>query len=190
MTAGSVQSARDFGPRLPRRWAFALASVMALSLRAGWAQSSDLAEKSEQARQLMAAGKYEAAFPLYKQLVKALPQETGLLLNLALAQHMAGHEAESIPNFEAVLKIQPGAEPALISLGAAQLALGRPRQALAPLEKAVSADPHNLDARGLLAGACMDTGRFEEAAEHYRRLTAASPDDPHLWYGLGMSYQS
>ena len=190
MTAGSVQSARDFGPRLPRRWAFALALLIAWSLRASWAQSSDLAEKSEQARQLIVAGKYEAAIPLYQQLVKALPQETGLLLNLALAQHMAGHEAESIPNFEAVLKVQPGAEPALISLGAAHLALGQPRQALAPLEKAVAADPQNPDARGLLAGACMDTGRFEEAAEHYRRLTAASPDDPHLWYGLGMSYQS
>ena len=168
----------------------ALAALLTLALRAGWAQSTDLAERSEQARQLLIAGKYDAAIPIYKQLIKVLPQETGLLLNLALAQHMAGHEAESIPNFEAVLKVQPGAEAALISLGAAHLALGHPRQALPLLEKAVAANPANLDARGLLAGACMDTGRFEEAAGHYRRLTSASPDDPRLWYGLGMSYQS
>ncbi|HKE26912.1 MAG TPA: tetratricopeptide repeat protein [Bryobacteraceae bacterium] len=167
-----------------------LPALTALSLAVGLAQTSDLAQKSEQARQLLVTGKYEAAIAIYTQLVRALPQETGLLLNLALAQHMAGHEAESIPNFEAVLKVQPGAEPALISLGAAHLALGQPRQALAPLKRAVAVEPGNLDARGLLAGACMDVGSFEEAADHYRRLTSASPDDPRLWYGLGMSYQS
>src|SRR5579862_5402856 len=93
------------------------------------AQSERLAEKSEQARQLMGAGNFEAAIPIYRELVKAMPRDTGLLLDLALAQHMSGHEAESIPNFEAVLKVQPGAVPALLSLGAARLALGQPAQA-------------------------------------------------------------
>ncbi|HXP62842.1 MAG TPA: tetratricopeptide repeat protein [Dongiaceae bacterium] len=167
-----------------------LPALFFLGLTALRAQPGDPAQKSEQARQLMAAGKFEAAIPIYQELVKALPQETGLRLNLALAQHMAGREAESIPNFEAVLKVQPGAVPALLSLGAARLALGQPQQALAPLEKAVAADPANRDARGMLAGACMDTGRFEQAAEQYRKLTSASPDDARLWYGLGMSYQS
>jgi len=167
-----------------------LPALFFLGLLSARAQSGDLAQKSEQARQLMAAGKFETAIPIYKDLVKALPQETGLLLNLALAQHMAGHEAESIPNFEAVLKVQPGAVPALFSLGAARLALGQPQQAIAPLEKAVAADPANGDARGMLAAACLDSGRFEQAAEHYRKLTAATPDDPRAWYGLGMSYQS
>jgi tetratricopeptide (TPR) repeat protein len=154
------------------------------------AQNDHLAERSEQARQLMVAGKYESAIPIYRELVKAMPREPGLLLDLALAQHMAGHEADSIPNFEAVLKIQPGAMPALLSLGAARLALGQPAQAIAPLEKAVAADPSNRDARGMLAGACMDSGRFEQAAEIFRKLTSEGADDPRLWYGLGMSYQS
>jgi tetratricopeptide (TPR) repeat protein len=164
---------------------------LALLLAAGaGAQSADLARKSEQARDLMAAGNFQAAIPIYEELVKALPQETGLRLNLALAQHMAGHEAESIPNFEAVLKLQPNAKPALLSLAAAELALGHPRQAAAPLEKLLATDPDDRDARGMLAGACMDMGRFEAAAQHYRKLTAAAPDDPRFWYGLGMSYQA
>ncbi|HEY3836294.1 MAG TPA: tetratricopeptide repeat protein [Bryobacteraceae bacterium] len=154
------------------------------------AQGGDLAEKSEQAKQLMVAGKYEAAIPIYKELVKVLPRETGLLLNLALAEHMAGHEAESIPNFEAVLKVQPGATPALLSLGAARLAVGQPQQAIAPLEKALAVDPSNHDARGMLAEAYMDANRFEAAAELFRKLTSETPDDPRAWYGLGMSYQS
>ena len=155
-----------------------------------WAQAVDLATQSEEARNLLASGKFEAAIPIYQKLVQAVPGDPGLLLNLALAQHMAGREADAIPNFEAVLRARPNAFPALMSLGAAQMAIGRTEQALVPLKKAVAIEPDNQDARGLLADACTDTGRFAEAAGHYRKLTSTSPSDPRPWYGLGMSYQS
>ena len=138
----------------------------------------------------MAAGQYDAAIPIYRELVKALPGETGLVLNLALAQHMAGHEAESIPNFEAVLKVHPGELPALISLGSARLALGQPQRAIAPLEKAAAQDPSNRNARGLLADAYLGANKPDPAADLFRKLTADAPDEPHSWYGLGMSYQA
>ena len=67
-------------------------------------QSGDLAARFEQARQLMASGRFEEAIPIYRQMVKAEPGNPGLLLNLGLAQHMAGHEGEAIPNLEAVIK--------------------------------------------------------------------------------------
>ena len=153
-------------------------------------QSDPLAEKSRVAKQLMSTGRFEQAIPIYQELVKAVPNDTGLLLNLALAQHMAGHEAESIPNFEAVLRAQPKSLPALLSLGAARLALNQPSQAIAPLRQAIEADPANRDARGMLAGACMDSGRYDEAAEQFRKLTALAVDEPRAWYGLGMAYQA
>ena len=172
-----------------RRRGALLPAIFISGVIIAWAQN-DLAEKSEQAKQLMVAGKFETAIPIYKELVRALPRETGLLLNLALAQHMAGHEAESIPNFEAVLRVQPGAMPALLSLGAARLALGQSQQAIGPLEKALAADASNHDARGMLAEAYMDSRRFEQAGEMFRKLTSETADDPRAWYGLGMSYQS
>ena len=138
----------------------------------------------------MADVKFADAIPIYQQLVKALPRETGLLLNLALAQHMAGLEAESIPNFEAVLKVHPDAIPALVSVAAAHIALGQPQRAIAPLEKALALEPANRDVRGMLAGASMDSARYDQAAELFRKLTADAPGDPRFWYGLGMSYQS
>jgi tetratricopeptide (TPR) repeat protein len=55
----------------------------------------------------MAAGKYAEAIPIYKRLVQSVPGNAGLLLNLALAQHMDGRERDAIPNLEAVLKVQP-----------------------------------------------------------------------------------
>lgn len=152
--------------------------------------AEDLGELSKRANGLMAAGQYEAAIPVYRELVKAVPGNPGLMLNLALAQHMAGRDREAIPSFEAVLKVQPKSLPALVSLGAARLAVNEPKQAIAPLERAVAAEPNNQDARGMLAGALTELGRFDEAGAHYRALTELAPEDPRAWYGLGNSYQS
>src|SRR4029077_4953455 len=105
-------------------------------------QSADLALQSQRAKDLMAAGKFEEAIPIYKRLTQAAPENPGLLLNLALAEHMAGHEREAIPHFEAVLKTQPTLAPALLSLGAARLALNQPEQAAEQYRKLteISAD--------------------------------------------------
>ena len=119
------------------------------------AQSEDQAKESQHAKELMAAGKYEQAIPVYQELVKAVPGNSGLLFNLALAERMAGRNREAVPHFEMVIKAQP----------------------------------KNREARETLAAALMDLGRFEQAAAQLRELTAMLPDDPHVWYGLGMSYQ-
>ena len=138
----------------------------------------------------MASRRYEDAIPIYRQLVLAAPGNPGLLLNLALAEHMAGHERESIPHFEAVLKAQPRLLPALLSLAAARLSLDQPELAVTALRTALRVDPNNSDARGMLAGALNSAGHFEQAASEYRKLTETSPGDARAWYGLGASYQS
>ncbi len=120
-----------------------------------WGQTEEQAKAAQHAKELMASGKYEEAIPIYRSLVAALPGNTGLVQNLAIAEHMAGHELEAIPHLETVLKTQPG----------------------------------NIPLRNMLAGALLDVGRFEQAAAQLRELTALSPNDPHSWYGLGMSYQ-
>src|SRR5260370_3141944 len=157
--------------------------------RGAW-QSEALARQSQRAKELMAAGRFEEAIPIYRQVNQAFPWNPGLLLNLALAEHMAGHERESIPHFEAVLRTQPGLMPALISLGAARLALNQPEQAIAPLQKVLAADSKNNDARGMLAAALLGAGHADQAADQYRKLTEVTPNDPRAWYGLGKSYES
>jgi tetratricopeptide (TPR) repeat protein len=154
-----------------------------------WAQSEELVRESRRARELMAAGQYELAIPIYDRLVQALPGNPGLLLDLGLAEHMAGRERQAIPHLEAVLKARPNHLPALIALAQARLALNEPKLAVAPLEKVVAAEPKNQEARGLLAAALLDSGRYEEAASRYREVADAEPNDSRAWYGLGMSYQ-
>jgi len=154
-----------------------------------FSQSYDRALRSAEAKRLMAEGRFEAAIPIYRDLIKAAPGNPGLLLNLGLAQHMAGREREAVPTLEAVLKMQPSLLPALISLGAARLALNQPKEAVMPLRKALAADPKNNEVRGMLASALLDSKRLEEAAEQYRKLTEATPEEARAWYGMGMTYQ-
>ena len=50
------------------------------------AQPNELAFQSQRAKQLMAAGRFSEAIPIYQALVIALPGNPGLILNLGMAQ--------------------------------------------------------------------------------------------------------
>ncbi len=153
-------------------------------------QKDDLAAESHRARELMAASRFADAIPIYEKLVKAVPGNTGLLLNLALAEEMAGRPARAIPHFEAVLTAEPDSLPALLSLSMARLQLKQSREAIAPLRKAIKLDPTNLNALGMLGDAELDQKLFDDAAAHYRALTGKNAADPRAWYGLGKAYES
>lgn len=153
-------------------------------------QTDQLAQESHRAKELMAEGRFEEAIPICERLVKALPGNPGLVLNLGLAEEMAGHPAKAIPNFEAVLKVQPDNIPALTGIATARLQLRQPELAITPLKKLVNIQPENVNARGMLAGAQMSLNQFEDAAEQYRTLTTLDPSDPKGWYGLGKAYES
>lgn len=154
------------------------------------AQSPDLVDKSRQAKELMAAGRFSDAVPIYEELVRALPANPGLHLNLGLALHLAGRHRESIPQFEIVLKSDPASIPALNSLGSARLALNDPANAVPPLQKLAAIQPSNVDVRGMLANALLALDRAREASTHFRKLTTLAPADPKAWYGLGRSYET
>ena len=138
----------------------------------------------------MAEGRFADAVPLCQELVKALPSNPGLRLNLALALYMSGRNAEAIPEFEQVLKVEPNSMPALLSLGAAHLHMNDPAKAIPPLTKVVEIDPKNVNARGMLASALLEVNRAKEAAVQFRKLSTLTPDDPKAWHGLGRSYEA
>ena len=170
------------------RAAFFFAASFCAALCA--AQNEDLEALSRTVRQLMAGGHFEEAIPICEQLVKAVPGNSGLVLNLALAQEMAGHPAKAVPLFEEVLKSEPGNVAALTSLATSQLELNQPRLALPPLKKLLALQPANRNARGMLAGALMSIDQLDEAAAQYRKLTSEDESDAKAWYGLGKAYES
>jgi tetratricopeptide (TPR) repeat protein len=178
-----------FKKRLALQAAFFIFAGVAQLVAQG-ASEQELAAESRRAKELMAAHQFAEAIPIYEKLVKAVPGNAGLLLNLAMAEELGGRPAASIPHFEAVLKAQPDNLPALLSLSMARLELNQPREAIPSLRKAIQLDPDNVNAIGMLANAEMSQQLFDEAAQHYRELTMKDENDPRAWYGLAKAYES
>ncbi len=138
----------------------------------------------------MAAGRYAEAVPVYAALVKAMPGNAGLRLNLGLAHRMAGQCSEAIAPFQSAVKLDPKLFPAWVSLGGCYLELGRPADAIPPLEKAVALAPAEAMPRQLLADALYAAGRLEQAVSQLRKLAEADPSNPRAWYGLAKAYEA
>jgi tetratricopeptide (TPR) repeat protein len=153
------------------------------------AQSSKLAEQARQARELMVSGRYEEAIPIYRALVKAVPGNAGLITNLGMACHMAGHEKEAVSEFTKALKLDTHNVPAHLYLGYAYLSLGEPEKAISHLEIVVRADPSDADVRGNLAEAFFAVKRFRKAATQFEKLSQQHPESAEVWYRLGLCYQ-
>ena len=174
---------RNFG-------AFLLLSLLFFSSEfVSRAQSPELVEKSRRAAELMRTGKFQQAVPLFQNLVRALPQNPGLRMNLGLAFHMSGRLKEAIPQFQTVLKLEPQNLTADLFLGSAYLGVGESGRAAAHLRKAVRAQPGNVEARDMLAQALVGLRRFTEAAPHLETLAELNPNSPRVWYALGLCYE-
>lgn len=154
------------------------------------AQARDPAELSRRGSKLMAAGRYAEAVPVYRDLVKAVPDNAGLLVNLGMALHLSGQDGDAIVPLEAALKLSPDSAPASLFLGAARMSVGRTAAAVAPLQKAVRLQPESREARSMLADALVALDRHAEAEPHLRRLSRAHPRDPVVWFALGKTYEA
>ncbi len=166
-----------------------LVAVVLLLAPALFGQPQELAAKAQRGQQLMAAHRFAEAAVIYRDLVKALPNNPGLKVNLGMAYHMDGKNREAIPLFEKALELQPGIVPALLFLGAAHLELGEPKKAIPPLLELVSAEPKMKDAHELLGNAFADTGQLDLAARHYRLWASFDSMNPQAWYILGQTYE-
>jgi tetratricopeptide (TPR) repeat protein len=154
-----------------------------------YGQTDNLALKSKAGKDLMAAGKFEEAIPVYRELVKDLPDNPGPVMNLGLALHMAGHEREAVKEFQEVLKLAPGHLPARLFLGAAYLAVKEPGKAVEPLQVVVQSQPDNREARLLLGQGLLSLERYAAALQQYDELSRLDSENPKVWSGLGESFE-
>ena len=84
------------------------ASAFAILLLAGLVEAQQTpAEKAQLAKQLMASGRPAEAVPIYRELLRAIPDNPGLALNLGLALDMSGDKRGAIQEYQAALKLDP-----------------------------------------------------------------------------------
>src|SRR5262245_51724619 len=169
-----------------------LAAALALPVifSAAGQQEDQLALKSRQAKSLLAQGRYADAIPLYEELVKALPGNPGLRLNLGIAEHMAGRDREAAATLGEVLRVEPNHGAALAMSGASYLRLGDPAKAAGYLERAWRVMPQDNEVLQMLADAALMSGKFGSASSALRALAKTHPDEPRVWAGLGHSYEA
>ena len=156
----------------------------------GVAPQADPALASAQARELMAAGRYADAVPIYRALAASAPGNAGLQLNLGLALHLSGADREAIAPLAAARRLAPDSFPAAFFMGAARLRLGQPESALGPLQKAVRLRPDDPKARKLLADALLALERPAQAERELDALAHLTAADPAVWLALGRVYES
>lgn len=165
-----------------------LGALISMVPAALWAQSQAQIEQAEHGRELMAEGKFAEAVPIYRQLSQAVPNNPGLLLNLGMALHLAGHSREAIRPLENALKLDAGTMPAWLFLGDAHLGAGEPAKAVAPLTKYVELQPDDAGGHQSLGDALLATEHFPEAAAQYRRVAEMDAGNARAWYGLNRCY--
>ena len=153
-------------------------------------QAGDPAAGSRAATQAMNEGRFEDAARIYRELLRPLPDEPGLLMNLGMALAMAGREAEAIGPLERATTLKPTLVPAQLFLGTSYLALGSPDKAVRPLQRVTAAQPANIEYRRLLARAYAESGRPLEAATQLRQITDLAPTRPAAWYSLFHAYNA
>ena len=165
------------------------AGLISLTANIAAAQSQALAEKAQHAKELMAAGRAAEAVPIYSELIKSIPNNSGLILNLGLALDLSGKKREAIKQYEGVLKLDPNSFPALLLIGTAYMDLGEPAKAFAPLQKAAKLQPGSAQAQAELAESELGLSRFADATRSFHELCAVDPSNAKVWYGLGSSYE-
>ncbi|MGH9373219.1 MAG: tetratricopeptide repeat protein [Vicinamibacterales bacterium] len=154
------------------------------------AQSADPAARSRAASQAMQEGRFDDAAAIYRELLKAIPDEPGLLMNLGMALAMGGQEGEALAPLERAIALKPDLVPAQLFLGSSLLALGQAEKAISPLKRAVAARPADIEHRQMLAQAYAESGRPADAVTELRRVTASAPKLPGGWYALGHAYNA
>ncbi|MGH9660736.1 MAG: tetratricopeptide repeat protein [Bryobacteraceae bacterium] len=134
-------------------------------------------ELSQQGARAMREGRFADAERIYRQMLKASPDDPRLRMNLGLALHSGHKFKQAIPELERYLKASPKPGPVHLMLGVAHLKLGRPCDAIEALEKArqwQSGVPVLVE----LGDAQYGCKRFLDAARTYRSAAELQPDDP------------
>ena len=168
------------------RWVCALAILFAAPVLLS-GQPGDAAQKSSQAKRALLSGHYAEAVALYRELLREMPNEPGLHLDLGLALEKAGQPTAAIPELELVTRAQPKMAGAWFLLGLAYAQLKRPGEAIAPLREALRLDPANSQALLELADAELSSGDAAGAARDFGKLSVLHPEMPKAWEGLGLA---
>lgn len=123
---------------------------------------------SQEAHELLHAGKIELAIEKLQQIVAKSPNHVASRVFLGEALQHQGKLKAAIASYQEALKIKPDYPDALVHLGTAYIAQQRIDDAIAQFDEAVRIDPESSAAHYNLGLALAQLGRLDEAVAHFR----------------------
>ncbi len=135
----------------------------------------------------MEAGRFDEAAGIFRDGLRATPDDPQLRHRLGAALMFAGDAVGATAELETVLRVTPDFEQAHFSLGVIASMSGRPNDAIDRFAAAVELRPNYLEARLGLAEALRLTGRLEEALAQYERVVEIDPAFAEAWMVRGVT---
>ena len=179
-------------PLFPSPLWFCRPALLVLTLLCGIDASaqppSGASSAANAAARAMSEHRYDEAAGIYSGLLKAHPDEPGLLANFGIALALGGHEADAVAPLERALVLNPKLTNARMFLGSSYLAIGDTKKAVAALKQVRSEQPSSTENRRMLAEAYAGDGRPGDALAELRGITELAPRNPEGWFALGHAY--
>jgi tetratricopeptide (TPR) repeat protein len=134
---------------------------------------------------LYAAGQFDKAAAMYRQMLQQAPNDAGLLARLGATDYQLRLFAEAESLFRKAVTAAPDIAQAEVGLGTTLLALDRAKEAIPFLEKAARLQPRDRMALRALGHAYQKNNDFFPGERTLRALVDADPNDEESQYYLG-----
>jgi tetratricopeptide (TPR) repeat protein len=136
------------------------------------------------------AGRLREAIDIYREILRATPNEADVMQRLGAALAQAGEIAAGAELMAASLELQPDRPQVLLNLGRALLNLGRPQEALSCFDRAVTVDGASSAAFRMRGAALAALGRTQDALANLGQAVRLAPADPNALVDLGVALDS
>lgn len=136
------------------------------------------------------AGRYAEAIAILKPLAEKEPGSVPLQFNLALANSLAGNDAEAIQGFRKTLSLKADLYEARLNLAQLLVKTSQFAEASSLLDACLTAKPQDPKAAYLAARALAGIPEWDKAAAAFEKAAALSPQDTSLALELAAAYEN
>ena len=126
---------------------------------------------------------------LYRQALRADPDNADALSRLGAACLMLGQFSEAATNFQQALRLRPHQAEGHKNLGIALARQGNLAEAVASFQEALRLKPDLADVQLNLGNALREQGRLDEAVARYQQALRLEPDSPEAHHNLGIALE-
>ena len=135
------------------------------------------------------AGDIDAAEPLYRAILRDVPNHTDSLNFLGLIATQRGQHVDAVALLERAVALRPDSGDFHLNLASALKAANRLDDAEARCRRAIALNPRSVKAHFTLATILQQLDRLDAAVAEFEWVAAAQPTMAPAQYSLGRAYQ-